>query len=136
MTTTVSDHDLHGWTLTAGEDVHGHPKLEGTKRGFLTMGEVGEHGIDPAVLRQRLLPRLFEQELAVARSPSDIREWHLRLHGARTARDMARRQRTEARLSGEPLPPDLSDDAALALAQAEAERLGGLAWLRRALGGR
>lgn len=84
---------FHGWQIRYGEDGEGHPLVEMTKPGRTTMGEIGEHGIDPEVMLQRLKPRVLEQEVAAAESEEERRTWGERLFTAITERDNARELR-------------------------------------------
>lgn len=86
---------FHGWKFTESEDVHGHPVLEATKPGRPTMGEIGEHGIDPQIPMERLRVRLLEYELGDA-TESERPTWERRLRDARRERDESRAMRVAA----------------------------------------
>lgn len=83
---------FHGWSIHYSEDNEGHPEVEMRKSGFVTMGERGEHGIDPDIMLQRLKPRILQQEVDAA-SPDDRSLWQQRLDVAIAERDDARELR-------------------------------------------
>lgn len=81
--------DFYGWTITHASHHDGKPTVEATKPGRVLMGEMGERGIDPEIMLQRLRPRLLAQDVE-ASSPDDRGLWQERLRAAEDERDDAR----------------------------------------------